>query len=417
MGAADILTDVLLIVFPVPIVMYSSMSVKRKISLLLLFSLSITLIAITGTRVPLVIQQRGSQQYRTLWASCEILAAAAVSNSLVLGSFIRDKGIKKRKYRSETFTSTTTVSTWNSIDRQSYKKASIAQKNMDSDDDLIQSSGYRLDSDVELKELKIAVRSHRRHDTNTTLMGYGREAEDGDDGCDTSAVELQRAKHLNDTFDMREGSSNECKSVRACAYTQDSCRKHASLQSQSSALYDLSNAAEMDRKCSHCSCPLDASASCRGEAAFQTQERFDRREKSISFVTDKGQSNSATKQYTDTAKRQSSSSRKSSRPEHKQRDSGRGFMELDFAVVEDHAEDIADGRHRSTDCTSLSGVSPKSSVCHFSAQPGASQRELQSQAPAPAPPQATEPLWSDWSFKQGSQRARRADGSGASALV
>ena len=39
------------------------------------------------------------QPYRSLLASVEILAAAAVSNALVLGSFVRDRGVKKAKFK------------------------------------------------------------------------------------------------------------------------------------------------------------------------------------------------------------------------------------------------------------------------------------------------------------------------------
>ncbi|KAI9672063.1 MAG: hypothetical protein M1831_001876 [Alyxoria varia] len=99
MGSCDIVTDLLLIGFPIPIVLRSAMQPKRKISLCLLFAMSIILIAITAYRIPAIIHSRGSQQLRTLWASLEVLAAAAVSNALIIGSFIRDRGAKKLKYR------------------------------------------------------------------------------------------------------------------------------------------------------------------------------------------------------------------------------------------------------------------------------------------------------------------------------
>lgn len=75
------------------------MAAKRKVSLVLLFSLSLILIAITIYRVVEVIHRHSDQQFRTLLASLEILAAAAVSNALVLGSFVRDRGVKKQRYR------------------------------------------------------------------------------------------------------------------------------------------------------------------------------------------------------------------------------------------------------------------------------------------------------------------------------
>ncbi|KAL8734073.1 MAG: hypothetical protein Q9181_003338 [Wetmoreana brouardii] len=99
MGTSDVITDLLLVTFPIPIVLKSHMAAKRKVSLVLLFSLSLILIAITIYRVIEVIHRHSDQQFRSLIASLEILAAAAVSNALVLGSFVRDRGVKKQRYR------------------------------------------------------------------------------------------------------------------------------------------------------------------------------------------------------------------------------------------------------------------------------------------------------------------------------
>ncbi|EXJ86805.1 hypothetical protein A1O3_03759 [Capronia epimyces CBS 606.96] len=99
MGVCDMVTDIVLIVFPIPLVLQSSMRFTKKISLVLLFLLSVILIAITAYRIPSTISRRSSQQYRSLLASLEILAAAGVSNAIAIGSFIRDKGVKKAKFR------------------------------------------------------------------------------------------------------------------------------------------------------------------------------------------------------------------------------------------------------------------------------------------------------------------------------
>ncbi|KAF2436533.1 hypothetical protein EJ08DRAFT_655520 [Tothia fuscella] len=100
MGTADMITDVLLIVFPINIVVRSTaFKLKRKLSLLALFSMSAVLVGITGYRVKSVIWHRGRQQYRSVFASGEILAATAVSNAVVIGSFLRDRGVKKQKFR------------------------------------------------------------------------------------------------------------------------------------------------------------------------------------------------------------------------------------------------------------------------------------------------------------------------------
>ena len=137
MGTCDIITDILLIAFPIPIILQSGQSWKRKVQLTSLFSLSIILIVVTGLRVPKVIEYRGRQQYRTVWASCEIVASAAVSNAVILGSFLRDKGTKKNKYKSSSVS--------DSIDRASVRRPTVtALQNTGSDEDLFRFLGMRV---------------------------------------------------------------------------------------------------------------------------------------------------------------------------------------------------------------------------------------------------------------------------------
>ncbi|KAF2690077.1 hypothetical protein K458DRAFT_290536 [Lentithecium fluviatile CBS 122367] len=143
MGIADIITDVLLVCFPIPIIVRSGMPFKRKVSLVALFSMSIILIGITGARMPLVVHKRGLQQYRTVFASSEILAAATVSNAIILGSFLRDRGPKKAKYKAG--------STVDSMDRRSsLRRPTLPGR--DSDEDLARSLGYRTNPDLEDKK-------------------------------------------------------------------------------------------------------------------------------------------------------------------------------------------------------------------------------------------------------------------------
>lgn len=99
MGTCDVVTDMLLVAFPIPIILMTHMSVQRKASLVALFALSLISVGFTCYRVPMVIFHSGSQQYRLLLASLEILIATAVSNALVINSFVRDKGVKKPKFQ------------------------------------------------------------------------------------------------------------------------------------------------------------------------------------------------------------------------------------------------------------------------------------------------------------------------------
>jgi len=134
MGITDIVTDIFLIAFPIPIIVRSSMPLKRKISLTALFSLSIVLIIVTGTRMPLVIERQGLQQFRTVFASSEILAAAIVANAIILGSFLRDRGVKKPKFKAP--------STTDSMERRGSMRR-FTDQTCSSDEDLARSLGYR----------------------------------------------------------------------------------------------------------------------------------------------------------------------------------------------------------------------------------------------------------------------------------
>lgn len=137
MGTCDVITDILLIAFPIPIILRSGQTWRRKLQLVLLFSLSIILIIVTLLRVPKVIEMAGRQQYRSVWASSEILASAAVSNTVIIGSFLRDKGTKKNKFRSTSVT--------DSIDRASARRPTVtALQNNGSDEDLFRVLGMRV---------------------------------------------------------------------------------------------------------------------------------------------------------------------------------------------------------------------------------------------------------------------------------
>ncbi|KAL4750714.1 hypothetical protein BDW72DRAFT_110282 [Aspergillus terricola var. indicus] len=144
MGACDIITDLLLVGFPIFIILRTRMSLKRKIALVVLFALSLILVAITSYRVPSVIQHKGSQQYRSLLASLEILAATAVANVVVISSFVRDKGVKKVKYK-DTLAS---ASVNEGLDHSSTRRATITHHQWGSDSDLARDLGIRLDPDL-----------------------------------------------------------------------------------------------------------------------------------------------------------------------------------------------------------------------------------------------------------------------------
>lgn len=135
MGVTDIVTDILLVAFPIPIIFRSVMPLKRKLSLTALFSLSIVLIIITGARVPLVIRRQGIQQFRTVFASSEILAATIVANAIVLGSFLRDRGVKKTKFKAPSTMD-------DSMERRGSARR-LTDQPCSSDENLARALGYR----------------------------------------------------------------------------------------------------------------------------------------------------------------------------------------------------------------------------------------------------------------------------------
>lgn len=149
MGTCDIVTDVILMVFPIPLVIMSKMPVTKKISLVLLFLLSLILIAITAYRIPAVIHRGFSQQFRSLLASLEILAATCVANVIVIGSFLRDKGVKKVKYRANSFADEEDGD-GGVLSRPATRttKPSIAQRHWGSDEDLVRDFGLTVPSDL-----------------------------------------------------------------------------------------------------------------------------------------------------------------------------------------------------------------------------------------------------------------------------
>ncbi|KAL7273828.1 hypothetical protein RUND412_003294 [Rhizina undulata] len=71
-------------------------NVYRKIQLMFLLSLSLVCVVVSLCKVPNVINRLGAQPYRSLWASFECLAGCVVANAVVLNSFARDKGPRRR---------------------------------------------------------------------------------------------------------------------------------------------------------------------------------------------------------------------------------------------------------------------------------------------------------------------------------
>ena len=150
MAVSDVTTDVLLVAFPIPIILKSHMAIKRKISLVMLFALSLILVGITVYRVIGVIDRGSDQQFRSLLASLEILAATAVSNALVLGSFIRDRGVKKQRYRIGSIGGASSLNRTTEVHRNI-----VSSRTWGSDTDLAGDLGMRLGPDFDDHQVKM----------------------------------------------------------------------------------------------------------------------------------------------------------------------------------------------------------------------------------------------------------------------
>ncbi|WYZ45245.1 hypothetical protein EsH8_VIII_000561 [Colletotrichum jinshuiense] len=141
MATCNIITDLLLVFFPIPIILRSQMNIKRKVQLTLLFSLSLSVIGVTIYRVPHVMREHGQQQLRSVLASVELLFATTAANALVLGSFVRDRGIKKQKFKYGSVAA-------DSMDRGSESRRPTLHRHWGSDEDLVRDVGLGVDSDL-----------------------------------------------------------------------------------------------------------------------------------------------------------------------------------------------------------------------------------------------------------------------------
>lgn len=186
LAATNVFTDLLLVIFPIPIILHSGMPLKKKVQLILLFSLSLAMVATTLYRVPHTIWKHGSQQYRSLMASVEILFAATAANALALGSFVRDRGVKKPKFRhgSEDL---------ESVDRRDseLRPAPALHRQWGSDEDLVRGLGLGVKPELRAPPSEASYASKR-----ATMAG----------GIDMEHWEFPRERSRGGT---RDGRSDE----------------------------------------------------------------------------------------------------------------------------------------------------------------------------------------------------------------
>ncbi|EGX52754.1 hypothetical protein TWF173_002197 [Orbilia oligospora] len=145
-GVLDIFTDFVLVIFPIPAIVYSKMANKRKVQLIALFSLSFLPISVASGRIPATIDRNYSQPFRTLMGSLEILAATFASNALILSSFLRDKGPKRAKFKSSSEAGESRIG--RSIAATTRGRSEAGAAYWGSDEDLVRDTGFALESDI-----------------------------------------------------------------------------------------------------------------------------------------------------------------------------------------------------------------------------------------------------------------------------
>lgn len=153
MGIADSITDLVLVAFPVAVLCLSNLPFKRKIGSIFLFALSIFLVGITIYRMYAVVISHANQQLRTLIASLEILAATSIANALVLGSFVRDKGSKKAKFKFGSVGGDSALDRPATARTRQHARAALS---WGSDVDLVSDLGLRLGSEFREDRSKVA---------------------------------------------------------------------------------------------------------------------------------------------------------------------------------------------------------------------------------------------------------------------
>lgn len=100
-GGTNILTDVLLIILPIPVLWGVRINWKKKAQLGFLFSVGFVIIAVTAVRLPRTLDNATSETNRITWTTGEFLAATFVANAPTLYSFrqrFRQKAPRVRQF-------------------------------------------------------------------------------------------------------------------------------------------------------------------------------------------------------------------------------------------------------------------------------------------------------------------------------
>lgn len=98
-GILNIATNIMLIVFPIPMIFGSRLPAKKKFTIMIRMALPLLNITMTSYQLYRVTSHAGAQPLRTLLTSLDILLVTFTSNAVVLTSLLKDRGYKKSKYK------------------------------------------------------------------------------------------------------------------------------------------------------------------------------------------------------------------------------------------------------------------------------------------------------------------------------
>jgi len=73
MALFNIGTDIALFVFPIPLVWRMSLSLAKKLQLTVLFGIGLVVVAVTITRLPLILDESNDLEIRTVRSRCNIV--------------------------------------------------------------------------------------------------------------------------------------------------------------------------------------------------------------------------------------------------------------------------------------------------------------------------------------------------------
>ncbi|KAH8594012.1 hypothetical protein B0O99DRAFT_184777 [Bisporella sp. PMI_857] len=86
-GGLNMLTDILLLLLPIPVLINVRLTWQKKAQLTFLFSVGLVIIAVTAVRLPRTYDNATSETHRITWTTGEFLAATFVANAPTLYSF------------------------------------------------------------------------------------------------------------------------------------------------------------------------------------------------------------------------------------------------------------------------------------------------------------------------------------------